>query len=86
MLSTNILETIAQEIGQQMKISFTFARSFKKQLQQLFQKKPLKLKGPKWKASPTVLQLLKICKAKYQLWVENGKQNDKYKVENIMAK
>jgi tRNA(Met) C34 N-acetyltransferase TmcA len=48
--------------------------------------KTLKLKGPKWKASPTVLQLLKICKAKYQFWVENGKQNDKYKVENIMAK
>jgi hypothetical protein len=39
--------------------------------------KTLKLKGPKWKASPTVLQLLKICKAKYQIWVENGKQNDK---------
>ena len=48
--------------------------------------KTLKLKGPKWKASPTVLQLLKICKAKYQFWVENGKQNDKYKVENIMTK
>ena len=48
--------------------------------------KTLKLKGPKWKASPTVLQLLKICKAKYRIWVENGKQNDKYKVENIMTK
>jgi hypothetical protein len=34
---TNILETIAQDIGQQMKISYTFARFFKKQLQQLFQ-------------------------------------------------
>jgi hypothetical protein len=38
-INTNILETIAREIRQQMKISYTFARSFKKQLQQLFQQK-----------------------------------------------
>jgi hypothetical protein len=34
--------------------------------------KVIKLKGHKFKASPTVLHLLKICKEKYQIFVDTG--------------
>ena len=35
----------------------------------------VKLKGPKWKASPSVKNQLKICKAKYEQWINSGKCN-----------
>ena len=47
--------------------------------------KVIKLKGHKFKASPTVLHLLKICKEKYQLWKNNGKHNDSFKSDKSLA-
>lgn len=47
--------------------------------------KLIKLKGPSWKASPKVLQLLKQSKAKYGLWVDSGKPNNNLRTEKIQA-
>ncbi|CAC5414413.1 unnamed protein product [Mytilus coruscus] len=47
--------------------------------------KIIKLKGPKFKASPTTLSLLQICKEKYQLWKSNGKHDDHFKSDKILA-
>ncbi|CAC5414940.1 unnamed protein product [Mytilus coruscus] len=38
--------------------------------------KPIKLKGPKWKASPRVIKHLKNCKQLYSKWKFEGKQPD----------
>ncbi|CAC5397677.1 unnamed protein product [Mytilus coruscus] len=38
--------------------------------------KPIKLKGPKWKASPRVKKHLKNCKQLYSKWKFEGKQPD----------
>ncbi|CAG2227484.1 unnamed protein product [Mytilus edulis] len=38
--------------------------------------KPIKLKGPKWKASPRVQKHLKNCKQLYSKWKSEGKQAD----------
>ncbi|MEW8544540.1 MAG: hypothetical protein AB2693_13510, partial [Candidatus Thiodiazotropha sp.] len=46
----------------------------------------LKLKGPKWKASPKVRKQLDICQQKYQLWVASGKSDNILRKDNIMAK
>lgn len=45
-----------------------------------------KLKGPSWKASPTVLKLLNECKTKYRLWVASGKTDNILRTDNVMAK
>ena len=47
--------------------------------------KIIKLKGPKFKASPTTLSLLQICKEKYQLWKSNGKHDGHFKSDKILA-
>ncbi|CAG2233691.1 unnamed protein product [Mytilus edulis] len=47
--------------------------------------KIIKLKGPKFKASPTTLSLLQICKEKYQLWKSNGKHDDHFMFDKILA-
>ena len=46
----------------------------------------IKLKGPKWKASPTVRKQLKVCKHKYKQWVASGKSDNILRKDNIMAK
>ncbi|CAG2209141.1 unnamed protein product [Mytilus edulis] len=38
--------------------------------------KPIKLKGPKWKASPRVKKIFKNCKQLYSKWKFEGKQAD----------
>ena len=45
-----------------------------------------KLKGPTWKASPTVRVLLKDCEEKYKHWIENGGTHPSLRSENIQAK
>ncbi|CAC5359228.1 unnamed protein product [Mytilus coruscus] len=47
--------------------------------------KIIKLKGPKFKASPTTLGLLQICKEKYHLWKSHGKHDDHFKSDKILA-
>ena len=47
--------------------------------------KLIRLKGPTWRASPTVKKLLTICKEKHKLWVNNGK-SDQLRKECITAK
>jgi hypothetical protein len=39
-------------------------------------RKLLRMKGPKWKASPEVLVLLKNCKDTYKEWQKIGKPTD----------
>ena len=46
----------------------------------------IKLKGPKWKASPKVKKQLEICKQKYKLWVASGKCDNILRKDNILAK
>ena len=46
----------------------------------------IKLKGPKWKASPKVRKQLKLCKQKYKLWAASGKTDNILRKDNIMAK
>ena len=43
------------------------------------------VKGPKWKASPIVLELLDISKSKHKIWAANGRQDDNLKVDKILA-
>ena len=45
-----------------------------------------KLKGPSWKASPTVLKLLNECKKKYRLWVASGRTDNILRIDKVMAK
>ena len=45
-----------------------------------------KLKGPTWKASPKVRNLLLNCKDKYKKWVGSGKSDNILRKDNIMAK
>ena len=40
--------------------------------------KLIKLKGPTWRASPTVKKLLVVCKQKHKLWI-NGRKSDDLK-------
>ncbi|CAG2250069.1 unnamed protein product [Mytilus edulis] len=47
--------------------------------------KIIKLKGTKFIASPTTLSLLQICKEKYLLWKSNGKHDDHFKSDKILA-
>ena len=47
--------------------------------------KLIKLKGPTWRASPKVRNLLSVCKQKYKLWVSNGKTEELRK-ECVTAK
>ena len=48
--------------------------------------KVIRLKGPTWKASPTVKCLLGTCKEKYKLWKESGKTDIVLRAQNIKAK
>ncbi|MEW8090529.1 MAG: reverse transcriptase domain-containing protein [Candidatus Thiodiazotropha endolucinida] len=48
--------------------------------------KIIKLKGPTWKASPTVRILLKDCKEKYKLWIDSGKTDSLLRSDNVAAK
>ena len=48
--------------------------------------KMIRLKGPTWRASPTVKHLLSICKEKYKLWSDSDKSDEKLKKENVIAK
>ena len=45
----------------------------------------IKLKGPTWRASPTVKNLLSSCKQKHKLWVNSGK-TDELRKECVIAK
>ena len=45
-----------------------------------------KLKGPTWKASPKVRNLLLNCKEKYKKWEGSGKSDNILSKDNIMAK
>ena len=45
-----------------------------------------KLKGPSWKASPKVKDLLCKCKENKQLWVASGKLDNLLRKDNIMVK
>ena len=45
-----------------------------------------KLKGPSWKASPKVKDLLCKCKEKYQLWMASGNLDNLLRKDNIMTK
>lgn len=44
-----------------------------------------RLKGPRWKASPKVLQLLNESKLKFKLWLSNGMRDNNLKQEKILA-
>ena len=46
----------------------------------------IKLKGPKWTASPKVRKQLKICKQKYKLPLASGKNDNILRTDNILAK
>ena len=48
--------------------------------------KVIRFKGPIWKASPTVICLLGICKEKYKLWIESGITDIELRAQNIKAK
>ena len=48
--------------------------------------KIIKLKGPTWKASPTVKRLLGVCKENHKHWVDSGKSNLELHTKNINAK
>ena len=45
----------------------------------------IKLKGPNWRASPTVKNLLSSCKQKHKLWVNSGK-TDELRKDCVKAK
>ncbi|CAC5362390.1 unnamed protein product [Mytilus coruscus] len=47
--------------------------------------KIIKLQGPQWKASPSVLPLIKAAKTKHKEWVDKGKPNDISKTSKINA-
>ena len=48
--------------------------------------KLIKLKGPSWRASPIVKNLLVICKQKYKLWTDSNKLDENLRKDNILAK
>lgn len=45
----------------------------------------VKLRGPRWKASPTVRDLLENTKVTYRTWKQLGRQNDQLKKEKNYA-
>ena len=47
--------------------------------------KLIKLKGPTWRASPTVKKLLVVCKQKHKLWI-NGRKSDDLRKDCVIAK
>ena len=47
--------------------------------------KLIKLKGPTWRASPTVKKLLVVCKQKHKLWI-NGRKSDNLRKDCVIAK
>ena len=48
--------------------------------------KVIKLKGPSWKASPVVRNLLKSCKTAHKSWLKSGENDNNLKKDNISAK
>ena len=48
--------------------------------------KLIKLKGPSWRAFPTVKNLLVIGIQKYKLWTDSNKLDENLGKDNILAK
>ena len=62
------------------------AKTFHKATEAVVPHKLKKLKDPSWRASPTVKNLLGICKQKYKHWTESNKSDRNLRKDNILAK
>ncbi|CAC5420983.1 unnamed protein product [Mytilus coruscus] len=79
-----------------LKADLTTSMSVEEKLQYVMEKlikadatavpaKIIKLQGPQWKASPSVLPLIKAAKTKHKEWVDKRKPNDISKTSKINA-